>query len=107
MVPVFCPTCGQRMLLRFGARLSPHLADIFDMIERAGDRGVRIEAIVGALYAGKPTAAARQAVKTNIVHINERLEETDRRIRMVPPRVGAYRLITVAPRQVIKIERTA
>jgi hypothetical protein len=102
-----CPHCGQRMLLRFGVRLSPHLADIFDMIERAGDRGVRIESIVGALYAGKPTAAARQAVKTNIIHINERLEETDKRIRMVPPRVGGYRVVTVAPRRVVKIAGAA
>lgn len=106
MVPV-CPHCGQRMLTRYGVRLPPHLADIFDMIERSGDRGVRIEAIVGALYTGKPTAAARQAAKTNIVHINERLEETDKRIRMVPPRVGAYRLITAVPHRIVKIGSAA
>jgi hypothetical protein len=50
----------------------------------------------------RPTGGARAAVKTNIVHINIRLEETDLRVRMVPPRSGFYRLVS-AKHQRIKI----
>jgi hypothetical protein len=102
-----CPVCGSRTLLRCGVLLPKFLADMFDLIEHSGSRGVTVESLVGAFYFGKPTAAARQAVKVNICRINTHLEETDRRIRMVPPRIGGYRLITVAPRCVVKIGSAA
>ena len=87
-----CRHCGQLILMRCGVRLSPRLADIFDMIERAGDHGVTVERLVVAFYAGKPEAAARDAIKSNIWQLNDRLVETTTRVAMQPPRYGAYRL---------------
>jgi hypothetical protein len=85
------------MLLRYGAKLTPYLADILDMVERAGDRGgIKLECIAGVLYPGKPTSAARQAVKANITHLNDRLAGSDQRVRAVPPRSGVYRLVSIA-----------
>jgi hypothetical protein len=57
--PTQCPHCGQRMLMRHGVRLSPKLADIFDMIEHAGERGIDPEVLSSCFYPGKPQAAAR------------------------------------------------
>jgi hypothetical protein len=94
------------MLIRHGVRLSPHLADIFDAIERSGSRGEHAEVLVEMFYGGKSVAKARAALKTNIVHINDRLEETDVRVRMVPPRSGFYRVVS-AKRQRIRIREAA
>lgn len=89
-----CLHCGQPMLLRSGVRLSRRLVEIYDLIERAGDHGVTPERLVAAFYAGKPEAAARAAIKSNIWQINDRLVETTTRVEMQPPRYGAYRLVT-------------
>jgi hypothetical protein len=80
--PAICPDCGQRMLVRHGVRLSPKLADIFDMVEHAGDRGVNLEVLAWCFYPDKPQTTARNAVRVSINHINDYLEETDVRIRM-------------------------
>jgi hypothetical protein len=85
-----------------GVRLSPHLADIYDMIARRGDKGASIEVLVGALYPGQPTKKARAALASCLVHINDRLEATDVRVRSVPPRSGVYCIVNVR-RQHIKI----
>ena len=102
-----CPYCGSHTMLRHGVPMPRFLADMFDLIEHSGSHGVAIESLVGALYVGKPTAAARQAIKVNVCRINDHLEETDKRVRMLPPRSGSYRLITVAPRRVVKIAGAA
>jgi hypothetical protein len=102
-----CPHCGQRMLLRYGVRLTPHLADIFDAIARRGDHGIAMEALAAVIYPGKPSKAARDALHVNISKINDRLVETDKRLRMQPRHDGFYRLITVAPRRVVKIAGAA
>ena len=54
-----CPHCHQRMLMRHGARLSPRLADLFDMIEHSGERGVLAETLAWVFYPGKSTRDAK------------------------------------------------
>ena len=76
-----CPHCHQRMLVRYGVRLSPLLADLFDMIERSGNRGILPDVLLGVFYPGKSTEAARRCLYQNIFHLNTRLAETDIEVR--------------------------
>ena len=75
-----CPTCHQRILIRHGVRLSPRLADIFDAIERRGTAGEVEECLAVMFYGGKSRRDARNAIRVNIAHINDKLVETDYRI---------------------------
>ena len=76
-----CPHCGQRMLTRHGAKLSPKLADIFDLIEHSGERGVPMDILVDVFYSGKPRRDAENCVRVNINHINDLFLATDVRVR--------------------------
>ena len=76
-----CPCCGQRMLLRHGVALSPRLADLFDMVEHAGERGIAMEVLIDVFYPGKSSRAPRQCVKANVYHLNTRLAETYLEVR--------------------------
>ena len=98
-----CPHRGQRMLMRFGVQLTPLLAEIFDRVNGAGHYGITLERLVGAIYGDKPTPAARATLKVNVHHLNMKLEETNYRVRMIPLRDGAYRLVK-AGRRVVKVE---
>ena len=82
-----CPHCGQRMLVRHGVRLSPLLADLFDMIARS-EAGVEAEVLAGVFYPGKARAAGLRTLRVNIHHLNDRLVETDFRVHAT----GPYRL---------------
>ena len=101
--PPVCSLCGQPLLTRYGVRLTPLLADIFDMVERAGDYGMPLERKVAAIYGDRPTPAAAQTLKVNVHHLNVKLEETNFRVRMIPLRHGTYRLVK-AGRRTIKVE---
>jgi hypothetical protein len=68
------------MLMRHAVRLPPRLADLFDMIERSGKRGVLCEVLAWVFYPGKPTREAKRCVITNINHLNSFLESTNVRI---------------------------
>ena len=72
-----CPHCGQRVLMRHGVKLSPLAADLFDMIERSGERGVPTEVLLGVFWPGRPTATARNSLKTTIYHMNGLFAGTD------------------------------
>jgi hypothetical protein len=87
-----CPHCGQRMLMRHGVRLSPKCADIFDMIERAGERGVAPEILQDVFFANRPRKAAYAGLKAFIWQINELLASTDLHIGMREYRCGFYRV---------------
>jgi hypothetical protein len=87
-----CPYCHQRMLERHGARLSPKCADIFDMIEHAGERGVAPEILRDVFFANRPHKAAYAGLKTFIWQINEFLASTDLHIGMRHNREGIYRV---------------
>jgi hypothetical protein len=76
-----CPCCGQRVLMRHGVQLSPLLADLFDMIERAGKEGLYSEVLAGVFYPDKPLKDGRNCVKSNVAHLNARLASTDIEIR--------------------------
>ena len=75
-----CPHCGQRKLIRHGVRLSPRLADIFDIIEHSGDRGVTEEVLSTIFYSGRPSREAYNCIRVNISHINSHLVSTDYRV---------------------------
>jgi hypothetical protein len=76
-----CPHCHQRMLMRHGVRLPPRCADLFDMIENTGARGVLCETLAWVFYSDKTTRAAKELVAVHINHINDFLEPTDVQIR--------------------------
>jgi hypothetical protein len=88
-----CPHCGQRMLMRHGEHLPPKCADIFDMIEHAGERGVAPQVLRDVFFANRPHKAAYTGLKTHIWQINELLASTDLRIGMRHNRDELYRLI--------------
>ena len=75
-----CPHCGQRMLIRHGVRLSPRLADIFDIIEHSGERGVTEEVLASIFYSGRSAREAYNCVRVNVSHINNHLLSTDYRV---------------------------
>jgi hypothetical protein len=80
------------MLMRHGVRLSPKCADIFDMIERAGERGVAPEILQDVFFANRPRKAAYAGLKAFIWQINELLASTDLHIGMREYRCGFYRV---------------
>jgi hypothetical protein len=69
------------MLMRHGVRLSPRLADLFDVIDHAGDRGVQCEVLADVFWPGKSRQRALDCVRVNIFHLNDKLSETDYEIR--------------------------
>ena len=80
------------MLVRHGVRLPPLLADMWDQIEAAKDRGLYIDSLVWMFYPGKPTREAGNCVKVNISRINDLMCETDYRIRSAE-RFAPYRVV--------------
>ena len=66
--------------MRHGVRLSPRLADIFDIIEHSGDRGVTEEVLSSIFYSGKSSREAYNCIRVNISHINSHLASTDYRV---------------------------
>ena len=68
------------MLMRHGAQLSPRLADLFDMIDRSGERGVLCEVLAGVFYSNQASLAGRRCVASNISHLNSMLEQTNVRV---------------------------
>ena len=77
-----CPHCGQRMLMRHGVRLSPKLADIFDLIEASRPRSITREVLADVLFPGRNRRKAMKCVSVHINHLNDFLEPTDFRVRM-------------------------
>jgi hypothetical protein len=88
-----CPCCGQRLLIRYGVALSPRLADLLDVIERAGEQGIEVEVLVGIFYPGKSSRAARCCIKSNVWHLNARLAETDFEVRAGSGSHNPYRFL--------------
>ena len=65
---LYCPHCGQRVLLRLGADLSPRQADVFDVIERQTKRGgIRSDVLAGMFKGGDG------CLKVHISNINKKL----------------------------------
>jgi hypothetical protein len=65
------------VLIRHGVRLTARQAEIFDAIERAGQRGVLCEVLAGMFYPDKPRPAAEKLIAVHIHDLNNMLEETD------------------------------
>lgn len=74
-----CPHCHQPMPeIRFGVRLSPLKARIFDLVKRAGDIGIATSDIMNAVYEGP---VARELIAMHIHQINDQMASTSWRIR--------------------------
>jgi hypothetical protein len=91
MRPGVCPHCGQRILIRHGAQLSPKLADIFDAIAGAGARGISFESLRAAIYPDVPNDRAAVRLKALIWHLNAALAGTE--VSVAHARGEPYRLI--------------
>ena len=76
-----CPHCGQRMLIRHGVQLPPKLADIFDLIEHSGDRGVLGEVLAWVFYPDKPKRDAQKLIAVHVHRLNDLLCSTDFQVR--------------------------
>jgi hypothetical protein len=75
-----CPHCHQPIIAqRFGVRLTPLKAEIFDRVKRAGDLGVSSIEIVSDVYADRQ-AVSSTTIKAHINQINDVLVSTDWRI---------------------------
>ena len=86
-----CPSCGQRLLMRHGIKLSPKKADLLDAIEDAskGRGGIEISVLVGMLYPGVSKQVALARLRVQISQLNSLLLSTNHRV--VSPRRGLYR----------------
>lgn len=87
-----CPTCGQRVLVRHGVKFSPKQADIFDMIEHSGDRGVPPALLRDVFFPSQSHRDAYNGLKTFIWQINELLYSTDLSVKMRDRPHGSYRV---------------
>jgi hypothetical protein len=74
-------------------RLSPKLADLFDMIEHSGERGVLREVLAWVFFPNKPKHDAERLISVHIGRINDLLEETNIRISMSGRRLEPYRIV--------------
>ena len=79
------------MLIRHGVLLSPQLADLFDLLERAGKRGIHKEVLRWTLFGNRPSRDGTRCVVQAIHRLNDLLVSTDYRI--VSRRFGPYRLV--------------
>jgi len=75
--------------------LSSRLTEIFDVIERSGNRGITREVLGWMFYGNKSKCDGQRCVAVSINHINDKLCSTDYQIRMTE-RFGQYRLMRIA-----------
>jgi hypothetical protein len=77
-----CPTCGQRVLIRHGVRLTAKPAAIFDLIEDASRRGggIEITTLAWLLYPGIAKETAHQRIKVHVCKLNDLLAATEFKI---------------------------
>jgi len=76
-----CSQCGQTLPnIRFGARLGPIAARIFDAVQRSGQDGIACADLFELVYAG--TDRKRSAVKGHVRQINDKLTDAIAPIRI-------------------------
>ena len=90
-MPEVCPTCGQFVLIRRGAKLQHRKAELFDLIDKYTDNadGISLDRLAGLLYPDAPTPRAKERVKSHICQLNDVLAATPYRIFN---RDGRYKL---------------
>jgi DNA-binding response OmpR family regulator len=91
-----CNACGQPLpLLRYGVRLTPLKARIFDAIERAGPGGIDADDLFRLVYSDRDRKAGRRTLKAHIWQINDLLEDAGacRVINGVRGQGRAFRLV--------------
>jgi hypothetical protein len=79
------------MLIRHGVRLTPHKADMFDMIEHAtkANRRIPVRVLADVFYPCMATPAAKNNVRVIIYQINDLLQPTD---VVIKHRIDGYRV---------------
>lgn len=77
-----CPHCGQRMMMRFGVRLTPKKADIFDMLlsrSRAGGY-LECDTLGWTFFPGQSKKRAGQTVRSHMSQLRDLFVSTDIKI---------------------------
>jgi hypothetical protein len=76
-----CSHCGQVLPnIRFGARLGPIAARIFDAVQRSGQDGIACADLFELIYSG--TGRKRTALKGYIRQINDKLTDAIAPVRI-------------------------
>lgn len=84
---LYCPKCGQRVLLRLGVHLSPARADVFDAIQRQSKYGgIRVDHLA-AMF-----AKTLACLKVHIAHINALIRP--RNFEIVCSRGGSKKILS-------------
>jgi hypothetical protein len=65
---VYCPHCGQRVLIRLGAMLSPREVDVFDVIARQSESGGIRSDVLADMFKG-----GQGCLKVHVSNINKKL----------------------------------
>ncbi len=79
--------------MRHGVLLSPRQADIFDLIENSGDRGVLGEVLAYVFYPDKPRRGAGAIIGVTINQLNSVLEPTRVKIKLAGHKQEPYKVI--------------
>jgi hypothetical protein len=89
----YCRECHQPIYdTRVGVRLPKIKAKIFDLIRSSGERGVRVERIIGIVFNGESNNVN---VRNHVHQINRYLADTGLQIYGDWPNRGYYRLAGV------------
>lgn len=87
-----CPRCGQPLpILRYGVRLTPLKARIFDLIARAGPDGICAHELFNMTM--RDRGVGRVAMRSHISQINNAMEETAIMIRGQGGRAPRYWIV--------------
>jgi|SRR5215203_3905552 len=86
-----CQHCGQAIPeIRFGARLGPIAARIFDAVQRSGADGIDPDDLFELIYADRP-GRKRSALKGYVRQINYNLSDCGAPVRIYARR-GHYKI---------------
>lgn len=95
---ITCPKCHQQFAEeRYGVRLPPLKAAIFDAIKASGDIGVMSREIINSEIYRDRKKPRTVSIRSHINQINDLLEETDWRIRSDRKRWFLARVEAVVP----------
>jgi hypothetical protein len=87
-----CPHCGRAWGgIRHGVTFGGIAVRIIDAVERAGPDGIESDALLELVYGNRPSK--RDALKSYVYAINDRLAEVGCKVRIYAGRQCVYRLV--------------
>jgi hypothetical protein len=93
------------MLMRHGVKLSPKQADIYDMIEHSGSRGVLPDVLRWVFYPDSSKRNAQLGIQVHINQINDRMGEAGIQV-CNEERFAPYRVYTEEEANLIRKRRS-